>query len=176
MTISAAAVANEFLSLQAQDSSGNYPPIDHMKLQKLVFYAHAWHLAIKDTPLFDDDVEAWPWGPVIRNIYVDFHHFGRNPIVGKKATRIVKTQGNGNLNFAFETPEITDTAVKQFLKDVWNVHKKFTGVQLSNATHAPGEPWTIVKENYGSLSAKPKIENELIRDIFKAKRSATNAS
>lgn len=49
---------------------------------------------------------------------------------------------------------------------------------MSNATHAPGEPWTVVKEAFGNLDGKPKIENDLIRDIFKAKlaENAANTS
>ena len=63
---SAAAVANEFLALGEKEP--RFPPIDQLKLQKLLFYAHAWHLAIKKAPLFDEDFEAWPWGPVVRDI------------------------------------------------------------------------------------------------------------
>lgn len=169
----AAAVANEFLSLQ--DSDPGHPPIDHMKLQKLVYYAHAWHLAYQNAPLFDDDVEAWPWGPVVRNLYIDFKGFGANPIAGKRATRMAKC-GPGPLDFRFETPTLTDLQLKEFIKAVWDVHKQFSGVQLSNATHAPGEPWTVVKEKYGSLDSKPKIENELIRDIFQARVQPNNAA
>jgi hypothetical protein len=28
-------------------------------------------------------------------------------------------------------------------------------IQLSNATHAPGEPWTLVKQAYPNLDHKP---------------------
>ncbi len=37
---SAAAVANAFLDIQESDHT-QFPPIDQMKLQKLVYYAHA---------------------------------------------------------------------------------------------------------------------------------------
>jgi hypothetical protein len=63
---SAAAVANAFLDIQELDG-GNFPPIDQMKLQKLVYYAYAWWLAYTGQQLFPEDVEAWPWGPVARN-------------------------------------------------------------------------------------------------------------
>jgi uncharacterized phage-associated protein len=39
------------------------------KLQKLVYYAQAWHLVWEERPLFEDRIEAWANGPVVRNLY-----------------------------------------------------------------------------------------------------------
>ena len=166
----AAAVANAFFDIQAADQD-QFPSIDHMKLQKLLYFSHAWWLAGKESGLFTDDIEAWPWGPVVRNIYIQFNEFGRDPIVGKRASELVCTD-SGPLDYQFREPDAVTGDVEEFLGAVWKTHKKFTGVQLSNATHAPGEPWTIVKKNYPSLDGKPKIPNELIRDVFKAKLAA----
>lgn len=44
-------------------------PITHMKLQKLVYYAQAWALVWDEEPLFDEPVEAWVNGPVVRKLY-----------------------------------------------------------------------------------------------------------
>jgi uncharacterized phage-associated protein len=40
-----------------------------MKLQKLVYYSQAWALVWDDKPLFDDRIEAWANGPVVRRLY-----------------------------------------------------------------------------------------------------------
>lgn len=40
-----------------------------MKLQKLAYYSHAWHLVWDETPLFSERIEAWANGPVIRELY-----------------------------------------------------------------------------------------------------------
>lgn len=40
-----------------------------MKLQKLVYYSQAWHLAWDQVPLFDDPIQAWANGPVVRSLY-----------------------------------------------------------------------------------------------------------
>lgn len=167
----AAAVANAFLDIQANDNS-QFPLIDQMKLQKLIFYAHAWWLAYTGKPLFGDDIEAWPWGPVVGDVYGNFREFGRNPIQGKKAHVLVRTD-NGPFG-KFQIPEPPDEEVMAFLKNVWETHKGMSGVQLSNATHAQGEPWTIVKEGYGSLDSKPRIPNTLIRDVFRNKLKNTH--
>ena len=40
-----------------------------IKLEKLVYYAQAWHLVWEDTPLFDSRIEAWANGPVCPDLY-----------------------------------------------------------------------------------------------------------
>jgi uncharacterized phage-associated protein len=147
-----------------------------MKLYKLVYYAHAWWLAQKGTPLFDEDISAWPWGPVVRELYSDFNSAGRNPITTQRAARLVKT-GQGPASYRLALPEPPDAEVMDFLKQIWEVHKPYTGISLSNATHMPGEPWTTVKDlHFGDLSSKPIIPNEVIRDAFQAKIANVNPS
>ena len=34
------------------------------KLQKLCYYAQAWEIAWTETPIFEEDFEAWANGPV----------------------------------------------------------------------------------------------------------------
>lgn len=40
-----------------------------MKLQKLVYYSQAWSLVWDDAPLFEEEIEAWANGPVVRSLY-----------------------------------------------------------------------------------------------------------
>lgn len=40
-----------------------------MKLQKLVYYSQAWHLAWTENPLFNEPIEAWKDGPVCPDLY-----------------------------------------------------------------------------------------------------------
>ncbi|PSR28652.1 MAG: hypothetical protein C7B46_18995 [Sulfobacillus benefaciens] len=40
-----------------------------MKLQKFVYYAQAWSLVWDERPLFEEDIEAWPNGPVVPDLY-----------------------------------------------------------------------------------------------------------
>lgn len=53
----------------------------NLRLQKLLYYVQAWHLAIKNKPLFDEDFQAWIHGPVIAPLYGMYKHFGGAPIV-----------------------------------------------------------------------------------------------
>ncbi|PSL54601.1 putative phage-associated protein [Saccharothrix carnea] len=57
------------------DATGPESP---MKLQKLLYYAQAWHLARYDEPLFNARIEAWRRGPVVPEVY--FRHQGRSEV------------------------------------------------------------------------------------------------
>lgn len=41
----------------------------NLKIQKLVYYSQGFHLGIHDSPLFDQEIEAWDHGPVISPLY-----------------------------------------------------------------------------------------------------------
>ena len=156
-----AAVANEFLALGREQPS--MPAIDQMKLQKLLFYAHAWHLGYDHGPLFENDFEAWPWGPVVRDVYMQTRAYGRGPV-----TSNLWEFGRAADTFDVVTPAGVASPMKPFIRSVWDTLKAYTGIQLSNSTHAQGEPWTIISERLGT-SSKPTIPNELIETVFKGK-------
>ena len=162
---SAMAVANWFIK-KCWDEP-DVPACDQLKLQKLVFYAHAWHLGNGHGSLFDEDIEAWPHGPVVRDLYVEFKDAGSGKIK-KLGTRIASHNGE----FIIETPN-HDGSLDSYFNSVWSVYKKHSGVELSNATHAKGEPWQIVAE-LRDLSDKPTIPNELIEQVYD--RKITNSS
>ena len=46
--------------------------ITTMKLQKLVYYCQAWSLVWDEKPLFEEAIEAWANGPVVRDLF-DYH-------------------------------------------------------------------------------------------------------
>ena len=58
-----------------------------VKLQKLVYYAQAWHLVWNDEPLFEEEIQAWVGGPVVVELYkkhrgifkLNPRHFGGDP-------------------------------------------------------------------------------------------------
>lgn len=40
-----------------------------MKLQKLLYYVQGFHIAVFNRPLFNEDIEAWMYGPVVPAVY-----------------------------------------------------------------------------------------------------------
>lgn len=48
-----------------------------MKLQKLCYYAQGIYMATQDgEPLFEEDFEAWTYGPVIPALYDEYKEYG----------------------------------------------------------------------------------------------------
>lgn len=60
--------------------------ITNLKLQKLLYYAQGYYLAVNNKILFSDNIEAWVHGPVVADVYQQYKHFRWAPIstdVGK---------------------------------------------------------------------------------------------
>lgn len=51
------------------------PDLTNLKLQKLLYYAQAWHLVFRQEPLFTDRIEAWRHGPVVPSVFRQYRHF-----------------------------------------------------------------------------------------------------
>ena len=71
-------VARYFLLIASSLEAGD--TISNLKIQKMLYYAQGWHLAHFNTPLFDDEIEAWKHGPVVRQVYNEFKKYGRDAI------------------------------------------------------------------------------------------------
>ncbi|MDR1236509.1 MAG: DUF4065 domain-containing protein [Holosporaceae bacterium] len=55
--------------------------ITNLKLQKLLYYAQAWYMVHHGgKKLFSDNIEAWKFGPVVKDVYDLYKKFSRNPI------------------------------------------------------------------------------------------------
>ena len=172
MPYTSQAVANAYLDLA--EASGE--AITPMKAQKLVFYAHGWHLAITDgQPLIDERVQAWRYGPVIKSLYADLVEYGNGPIT-KRIKATIWERRDGRLHLAIVEPNLPPADAgegvgRELVKQVWSTYGRHTGVQLSNMSHLPGTPWEQTVRKYGGVEKLPKyvvIPDDVIRDYFKA--------
>lgn len=161
MPYPATAIANEFLTIAKAERKDLSP----MKLQKLVFFAHGWCLALTGKPLISDRVEAWQYGPVIPSLYHEFKYSG-NGAITVPATTIGFDRGK----MCFETISLDDYPddeerrdAKQIIARVFDVYKDYSAVQLSNATHMQGTPWQqVYREGVRNLT----IPDETIKSYF----------
>lgn len=136
-----------------------------MKLQKLVYFAHGWYLAVKSGPLISEPVEAWKFGPVVRSVYREFSCFGKSN-VDQLATELGLAE-TGVSGLAHDLVGDIEIAV---VGRVWDVYSKFSAYELSNMTHAPGTPWHRTVGVYeGKLPTHLIIPNDQIRDYFAAR-------
>ena len=50
--------------------------ISNLKLQKLLYFVQAEFLVSAGTPCFEEEIEAWDFGPVVPEVYHEFKIFG----------------------------------------------------------------------------------------------------
>jgi uncharacterized phage-associated protein len=155
----AKAVANEIVEL----AKGARNPVEPLKLQKLAFFAHGWHLALYERPLLDEEVQAWKFGPVIPSVYHSFKRYGNKPITDPAPD--VDDDG------AIIIPRLPSNAItdRGLIARVWTVYGSFTGSQLSTMTHGPDTPWARVWETNekGQGLRFVAIPNGLIMEYFR---------
>jgi uncharacterized phage-associated protein len=159
--VSPLAVANYFLEKSFETGQVLSP----MKLVKLVYIAHGWHLALTSKPLIDEPVQAWQYGPVIKSIYDEFKSYGSGAI-----TRLGSEAVATNNMFGFITPKVEDPKLKLFLDRIWDVYHRYSAIQLSTLTHQIDTPWYRVWNNLGGkLNKSSFISNEMIAEHYKQK-------
>lgn len=147
MVLSAKTVAHYFLSRSIPNTNRS---ITHLKLQKLVYYAQAWHLALRETPLINDDFEAWIHGPVCPNLYYEYRGYGYHDIPAVDDEKV----------------NINDTGVEQVLEAVWTAYGSFDGKYLEELTHQE-TPWNIARQNLTKWSHSNKIiSHQSMKDFY----------
>ncbi len=159
MSYSAKAIANEFLKLADYDSES----LTQMKLQKLVYIAHGFSLAIMSKPLIEENVQAWQYGPVIPSLYHEFKGYRGGPITSP-ATNVIITD-DFEVSETAPTVDIEDTDTKELLDAVWGKYKKYSGPNLSDMTHREGTPWD--KTFLPGVSGLA-IDNNIISNHYKS--------
>ena len=110
-----------------------------MKLQKLCYYSQAWALVWDDTPLFDEDFEAWANGPVCKELFF-------------------KTQGKFTITESDEPGNIANLSKNQ-LDTIDSVLDHYGGKNaqwLSQLTHME-DPWKKAREGLSDGQMSNKI-------------------
>jgi uncharacterized phage-associated protein len=119
--IEAVDVAHYFLC-QVDEDAGDL--ISNLKIQKLLYYAQGFHLAVCDEPLFEDTIEAWTHGPVVVDAYHCFKEYSSSAIPCPV-----------EFNFG-----IFDTETSELLDEVYAVYGQFSAWKLREMTHEES-PW-----------------------------------
>lgn len=164
MAYSAIAVANAFIEKAKAKGIRDLTP---MKLQKLVFYAHAWSLVMTNKPLVKDKVFAWTYGPVIESIYHEFKSFGSTNITKPGTELAWDDDPNALIEFKYVTPRLPqeDEFSSDIVDYVLEAYGDQSAISLSNLTHRPGSAWhTIVEEHGGGGPRSLVIPNDVIKE------------
>ena len=134
-------VAEYFLSLVDEDSGDT---ITNLKLQKLVYYAQGFNLALFNKPLFKEHIEAWQHGPVTPVLYNKYKIYESNPIPKPKRLDFTKF----------------DSKTKSLLNVIFEEYGQFSAWKLRDMSHLT-PPW--IK---GDKILSKLITNEDLKSYF----------
>jgi len=105
-------IANWFLIYNSyMETNQGADGMSNLKLQKLLYYAQSAYLALKNAPLFSNNIVAWKHGPVVEEVYQKYKKYGSDDIK----------------EFDKETEKI--------LTEVYNVFGEYSAWGLRNLTH-----------------------------------------
>lgn len=137
-------IANMLLRA-AYTTEGAEDLMSNMKLQKMLYYQQGFHLAYFGTPLFNDEIEAWMYGPVVPAVYSHYEECGRNGIMP-----------NFDDDFSLDNDEEMN-----LFNQVFNVYGKYSAYGLMEMTHNE-IPWQQTPTGRGSI-----ISKEIMTTFFK---------
>lgn len=114
-------IANAFI-----ESYPDSTDLTNLKLNKLVFYSQVEHIRRHGSPLFDDAIEAWQFGPVEPMVYREFKGYGRRPI----------TSPSDHASL--------DGRSLAIVRHVADSYGRLSAFDLVNFSHRPGSAWSLV--------------------------------
>ncbi|MBV7437296.1 Panacea domain-containing protein [Aeromonas sp. sif2416] len=115
-----------------------------LKLQKMVFYADAWYMALNDgAELVPDRFEAWVHGPVARELYGRFADYKWQPIIQP-----------------IERPNLPEEVIEH-LDEIYEIFGGFSAYELEQMTHQE-EPWLQAR---GALPANAICQNPIDKEL-----------
>lgn len=116
-------------------------PISNLQLQKILYYIQKAFLQV-GMQAFDDEIEAWQFGPVVPIVYDQYCGFGASKI------RMLY-----DIFVRDDFAQIIDMIVEQKrMLNPWD---------MVDETHTPGKAWAIIYQN--GLGNHQVIPKELIR-------------
>lgn len=115
-------IARKIIFKAQNDEPNGGDRMTNLKLQKLLYYQQGYHLAFFGTPLFDDDIEAWMYGPVVPSVYKVYSQY-----------------------VASTLPEVDDVIYltddeEELFNKVYDAYREFSAIGLMNRTHSE-RPW-----------------------------------
>lgn len=120
-------------------------PMTHKKLQKLCYYAKAWHLAIYDENLIDEQFQAWVHGAVQPALYANYKKYGFESIP--------------QINSFESIPE----EFVSFANEIYESYGHLTGDELEAINHQE-EPWIKAR---GNCKPWERCTNEILEEDMK---------
>lgn len=125
--------------------------ITNLKLQKLLYYVQGFYIALEGRVLFDDEIEAWTHGPVVREMYQAYQMYGYDSI-----DRVHGRVGD----------RLTDRQ-REVIADVWLVFRSYTAKTLEQLVQSE-DPWQIARAGLSTYeSAYRVVDVDVLGDFVR---------
>lgn len=132
--------------------------MSHLKLQKLLYYCEAYHLAYFETSLIDDEFEAWLHGPVCTKVY---YALKGESILYSDISFDGKTDPDAEINSNLNSDQLE--LVSEVLKEL-SLWKAF---ELERATHTE-QPWLEARKGYAPADrCTEKISKKTMMEFYR---------
>lgn len=115
--------------------------ISNLQLQKILYYMQEKYLKEYQKPLFDEEIQAWQFGPVVPEVYANYCGYGAMPI-----------ENEYNIN--------VEKAVKEVIDPIIEDKAKLEPWDLVEETHRKNGPWDRVYDS--GRGNRHTISKELI--------------
>lgn len=133
------------------------PWMDSMRLQKLLYYIQAWHVAVTDEPLFAERIEAWKDGPVVRQVW--------------RARRDRSTRRSADQHIEHVA---LDSLASDLIDLVLLRYGSMSGEELSALTHVE-QPWIEAREGLpDGAPCSEEISTASMAQFYRANRQLDN--
>lgn len=135
----------------------------HLKLEKLVYLCYADYICETSKELFDDDIYAFNYGPVVSSVYNKYKRYKYEEINKYK-------EANISISSTMQLPiKSRITFTRDGFEKIFSINKTlekygdFPANILVNITHSSESPWDIVYDG----SMYKKIPKEIIKEYHK---------
>ena len=134
-----------------------YSPISHLKLQKLLFYCEAYHLAYFESELLNQQFEAWVHGPVCRDVFNNLKD---------KSLIYADISFDNCYNPKHKLEGLLTTNQMEVVNDVLEELSEWTALELENATHSE-TPWINARKGHAaSERCVAQISKDEMRSFY----------
>lgn len=116
--------------------------ISNLKLQKVLYFIQVYFLITKKdhTPCFDEKIEAWDFGPVVPEAYLEYKQYGSGDIPIIKSFIILDKDNVWNSKrVKFEDTAISDDD-KSLIDKILDKFADYSAIDLVSLTHRQS-PW-----------------------------------
>jgi len=133
--------AKELVKLSLAGEEGD--PLTHFRLQKLLYYAQAWSVVLRETELFQEEIRAWKNGPVVEEVF-------RSLPDGRCAACVPEN--------AFANAPDLDPEDAAFVKSFWEAYSGYSASRLYRMTHSE-MPWQKAWTDRPNTNAPIPVED-----------------